>query len=75
MIIQIFFKARGKQNQLEKLMDIIEFEFLMSMTYHIENSAVTQHTTACCSVQVIDVTRTEGPLRKYYIPQSSTTET
>jgi hypothetical protein len=28
--------------------------------------AVTQHTTACCSVQVIDITLTKTPFHEYY---------
>jgi hypothetical protein len=38
------------------------------------SSVVTQHTTACCSIQVVDNT-CEVPIHKYYIPQSGTTET
>ena len=38
-------------------------------------TTVTQHTTACCSAQVVDITLTEGLIRGYYIPQSSTIET
>ena len=37
--------------------------------------AVTQHTTAWCSVQVVDIILTEGPIREYYILQSGTAET
>ena len=28
-----------------------------------------------CSVQVVDIILTEGPIREYYIPQSGTTKT
>ena len=38
-------------------------------------TAVTQHTTAWCSVQVVDIILTEGPICEYYILQSGTTET
>ena len=34
----------------------------------ITPTAVTQHTTACCSAQVIDIILTEGLIRKYHIP-------
>lgn len=37
--------------------------------------AVTQHTTACCSIQVVDMIFMKGLLHKYHIPQSGTTET
>ena len=39
------------------------------------HGAVTQHTPAWCSVQVIDIILTEGPIREYYVLQSGTTET
>ena len=45
------------------------------MLFMVLDNVVTQHTTACCSVQVVDIILTEGPFRKYYILQSSTTET
>ncbi|KAK1605380.1 hypothetical protein QYE76_029053 [Lolium multiflorum] len=38
-------------------------------------SVVTQHTTACCSIQVVDMIFMKGLLHKYHIPQSGTTET
>ena len=34
-MIHFIFKQEVNKNQLEKLMDIVEFEFLMNMTYHI----------------------------------------
>jgi hypothetical protein len=37
--------------------------------------AVTQHTTACCSMQVVEMTFMKGLLHKYHIPHSGTTET
>ncbi|KAK1664885.1 hypothetical protein QYE76_053044 [Lolium multiflorum] len=40
-----------------------------------EEAAVTQHTTACCSIQVVDMIFMKGLLHKYHIPQSGTTET
>ena len=38
-------------------------------------NAETQHTTAWCSVQVVDIILIEGPIREYYIPHSGTTKT
>ena len=35
VMIHFIFKQEANKNQLEKLMGIIEFEFLMNMTYHI----------------------------------------
>ena len=48
-------------------------ETILTMDYSLLKIAVTQHTTAYCSVQVVYITPTEGLIRKYYIPQSSTT--
>ena len=59
---------RRRRVRTEELLGLFEARVYIEL-------AVTQHTTAWCSVQVVDIILTEGPIREYYIRQSGTTET